>query len=132
MVRGSDGRIYVTQEDVPKGGDVVYAISASGESERLFKLRPMRRDPQLMGWKAAEHRFAAIYLDPAQRLTGSAGEQRGRWWIAVYSDAADGAEPEATFYGPAPGPPICYEHSGSRDRFTFVVDGAKLVTMSAR
>jgi hypothetical protein len=132
MVRGSDGRIYVTQEDVPKSGDVVYAISASGDSERVFKLRPMRRDPQLMGWKAADHRFAAIYLDAAHRLKGSAGEQRGRWWIAVYSDVADGAESQSTIYGPAPGPPICYQHKGSRDRFTFVADGAKLVTMSPR
>ena len=132
MVGGGDGRIYVTQEDVPKGGDVVYAISASGDSERVFKVRPMRKDPQLKGWKAAGHRFAAIYLDTAQQLQHSSGEQRGRWWIAVYSNVSDGAEPQATVYGPAPGPPVCYEHKGSTDLFTFITDGAKLVTMSAR
>ena len=132
MVRGGDGRIYVTQEDVPKGGDVVYAISASGESERVFKLPRMRKNPKLMGWKAAGRYFAATYLDAARRLRDSSGEERGRWWVSVFSDVTDGAEPEATVYGPAPGPLLCYEHKGSRDRFIFVMDGAKLVTMSAR
>jgi len=131
MVRGGDGRIYVTQEDVPKGGDVVYAISASGASERVSRLPRIQKDPQLKGWKASGHYFAATYRD-AQRLKDSSGEQRGRWWIVVYSDVVEGVEPQATVYGPAPGPLVCYHHKGSKDRFTFVTDGGKLVTMSAR
>jgi len=124
MVRGSDGRIYVTQGEVGQG-DVVYAVSASGQTERVFKLPPMPKDPPLVAWKAADDRFAASYPSDAP------GEQRSRWWIAVYSNIADGSELETTLYGPAPGPLLCYQHKGSKDRFTFLTDGTKLVTMSS-
>jgi hypothetical protein len=125
MARGRDGRIYLTQGDPGQDGDVVYAISASGQSERVFKLPPLPKEPQLVGWKAADDRFAATY-----RAEASSGERTGRWWIAVYSNVTDGPEPETTLYGPAPGPPICYQHKRSRDRFTFLT-GAQLVTMSS-
>jgi hypothetical protein len=127
MVRGGDGRIYVTREEDVGQGDVVYAISASGQSERVFKLPPMPKDPPLVAWKAADDRFAASY-----RSDASSGEQTSRWWIAVYSNVADGPEPETTLYGPAPGPLICYQHKRSGDRFTFLTEGTRLVTMSAR
>jgi len=104
---------------------VVYAVSASGQTERVFKLPPMPKDPPLLAWKAADDRFAASYQSDAS------GDQRSRWWIAVYSNIADGSEPETTLYGPAPGPLLCYQHKSSKDRFTFLTDGTKLVTMSS-
>jgi hypothetical protein len=126
MVRGGDGRIYVTQEDGAGEGDVVYAISAAGDTERLFKLPRMPKDPPLVAWKAARDRFAASY-----RAERSAGDRTDRWWAAVYDSASDGGEPEATVYGPAPGPLLCYQRARSGDRFTFL-DGSRFVTMSAR
>jgi hypothetical protein len=130
LARGGDGRIYVTQQDARQHEDVVYAFRSSGESEEVFKLRPMPRGPQLLGWKAAGDRFAATYLEREQQSEASSGDQRGRWWIAVYSNVADVGELQTTVYGPAPGPPLCYQHKGSGDRFTFLMDGTKLVTMS--
>ena len=121
MVRGRDGRIYLTQPDPGEEGDTVYAISSTGDAERVFKLPRMPKDPSLLGWTASEDAFAATYHD--------GGEQSGRWWVAVYRN--DGDDVQTTVYGPAPGPPICYEHVGAKDRFTFVKDGTKLVTMSS-
>jgi len=131
MVRGGDGRIYVAEQDALQDKAVVYAFGPSGESEELFKLRPMPRGPQLLGWKAAGDRFAAAYLEAEQQPEGSSSEdQRGRWWIAVYGNLANGGELQ-TIYGPAPGPPLCYQHKESEDRFTFLIDGAKFVRMSS-
>jgi hypothetical protein len=126
MVRGGDGRIYVTQEDDAGQGDVVHAVSASGESERIFKLPRLSKDPPLVAWKAANDRFAASY-----RSDAAPGEQASHWWIAVYSSGPEGVEPDASLYGPAPGPLICYRRGGAGNRFTFLMDGTKLVTMSA-
>ena len=123
MVRGGDGRIYITQEDPGEDGEIVYAISPSGDAERLFKLPRMQKDPRLMGWRASGDRFAATYHQ--------GGGRSGRWWVAVYGNAGDESEVQTTLYGPTPGPPICYEYIGSKDRFTFLKDGAKLVTMSS-
>lgn len=131
MARGGDGRIYLTEYNAEQDRTLIYAISESGESEQVFKLRPMWKDAQLMGWKAADDRFAAVYLVPERRPDASSEEQSGLWWIAVYSHAVDEAEPP-TVYGPAPGPPICYKRRGSMDRFTFVTDGGKFLTMSSR
>ena len=121
MARGRDGRIYVTQPDPGEEGDTVYAISPGGDAERMFKLPRMPKDPSLLGWTASDDAFAATYHD--------GGEQSGLWWVAVYRNEGD--EVQTTVYGPAPGPPICYEHVGAKDRFTFVKDGTKLVTMSS-
>lgn len=121
MVRGRDGRIYITQPDPGEEGDTVYAISSNGDAERMFKLPRMPKDPSLLGWTASDDAFAATYHD--------GGERSGRWWVAVYR--SEGEDVETTVYGPAPGPPICYEHVGAKDRFTFVKDGSKLVTMSS-
>jgi len=71
----------------------------------------------------------ATYLRPDPQTESRSGERRGSHWIAVYSNVGAGGELEPTVYGPAPGPPICYQHEESGDRFTFLQEG-KLVTMS--
>jgi hypothetical protein len=131
MVRGGDGRIYVAEPETREDRDVVYAFGASGETEQVFKLRAMPTRPRLMGWKAAGDRFAAIYLQPEQHDNASAGEVQGKWWIAVYNNVTDAAGIEMTIYGPTPGPPICYQHKDSKDLFTFLEDGSKLLAMSS-
>lgn len=130
MVRGDDGRIYVTQQAAKQHEEVVYALRSSGEIQEVFKLRPMPRDAQLLGLKTAGDRFAAAYLEAEQQSEASPGAMSGRWWIAVYSNVAGGGESQTTVYGPAPGSPLCYQHSESGDRFTFLTGGNKLVTMS--
>jgi hypothetical protein len=130
ITRGGDGRIYVAALDAREGEDVVYAFGSSGDSKEAFTLRPMPKAPRLLGWKAAGRRFAAAYQRDEPRPEAAPGEHRGRYWIAVYDNRAGGGDLQPTVYGPAPGPPICYRHEASRDRFTFLQDG-KLVTMSA-
>jgi hypothetical protein len=131
IVRGGDGRIYVTQKDAQQGRDVVHALGPSGESEEVFKLRPMVRDSRLMGWRAAGDQFAAEYLEAGHEAEGaSSGDQKGRWWIAVYGSSGDGVELKSV-YGPAPGPPVCYQHTASADRFSFLKDAATVVTMAS-
>jgi hypothetical protein len=125
MVRGDDGRIYLTWQETGEERDIVYAVSASGESERAFAVPPLPKEPQLVGWKAADDRFAGTY-----RSEASSSEGAGRWWIAVYSNVSAGSEPETTLYGPAPGPLICYQHKRSGDQFTILTEGTKLLTMS--
>ena len=131
VVRGGDGRIYLAQLDARQGEDVVYAFRPSGEGGEAFTLRPMPKAPLLLGWKAAGRRFAAAYQSAEPQPAASTNEHRGSFWIAVYDNGAVGGDLQPTVYGPAPGPPICYRHEGSGDRFTFLQNG-KLVTMSAR
>jgi hypothetical protein len=122
MVLGGDGRIYVTQPGERPGETVVYAVSASGESERVYTLRPMPGDLPIVGMKAAGDRLAAVYLEHS-------GESE-RWWIAVYGNVpSDPASPLAV-YGPAPGVPISYRQEESGDRFTFL-KGGNFMTMSS-
>jgi hypothetical protein len=130
ITRGGDGRIYVAALDAREGEDVVYAFGPSGDRREVFTLRPMAQAPRLLGWKAAGRRFAAAYQRDERAPEASPGEHRGRYWIAVYDNRAGGGDLQPTVYGPAPGPPICYRHEESKDRFTFLQDG-KLVTMSA-
>jgi hypothetical protein len=130
ITRGADGRIYLADLDARKGEDVVYAVDSSGDSREVFTLRPMPLAPRLLGWKAAGHRFAAAYGRDEPTPGASPGEHRGRYWIAVYSNPTRGRGLEPTVYGPAPGPPICYRHDATGDRFTFLQEGS-LVTMSA-
>ena len=128
ITRGGDGRIYVADLDAREGEDIVYSFEPSGDSHEAFTLRPMPKAPRLLGWKAAGDRFAAAYQGDESIPGAGPGEHRGSYWIAIYSSPTGGVAP--TVYGPAPGPPICYRHEDSGERFTFLRDG-KLVTMSA-
>jgi hypothetical protein len=130
VARGGDGRIYIADLDARHGEDVVYAFRPSGEGEEIFKLRPLPEAPELLGWKAAGDRLAAAYLKPEPQPDASPNERRGSYWIAVYDTVARDGDSPPKVYGPAPGPPICYRHEVSGDRFTFLRDG-KLVTMAA-
>ena len=112
VVRGGDGRIYFA----PDGEDSVYVVGASGDSELAFRLAPAARNRQLVDLKAAGPRLAAIYYE---ERSGN-----GRSWMEVY-DVAFGER--VGVYGPATGWPVCYEYSGSQDRFTFLRDGNSLV-----
>jgi hypothetical protein len=122
MVRGGDGRIYVTQPGERPAETVVYAVSASGESERVYTLRPMPGDLPLVGMKAAGDRLAAVYLEH--------GGESGRWWIAIYGNVASDLASPLAVYGPAPGVPISYRQEESGDRFTFL-KGGNFMTMSS-
>jgi hypothetical protein len=126
MVRGEDGRIYVAQE----GQDdvVVYAFGPIGDTEAVLKIQPMPRNRQLLGFRSAGNRFAAMYLEAGEQPDGLNGERSGRVWIAVYSNVDEGGP--HSVYGPAPALPTCYQHTESGDRFTFLVDGEQLITMS--
>lgn len=128
MVRGADGRVYFAEQDARQGAVVIHAFAASGDSETLFELQPMPKDRQLLGFLSAAGRIAATYQEAGPPRDGPAGEQRGRWWIAVYDLGSGGEGP--LVYGPAPGPPVCYQRGGSQDVFTFLTDGDTLVTMT--
>jgi len=130
ITRGGDGRIYVADLDAREGEDIVYSFESSGDSHEAFTLRPMPNAPRLHGWKAAGDLFAAAYQSDELVPGASPGEHRGSYWIAVYRNRTGGGASEPTVYGPAPGPPICYRHEDSGDRFTFLRDG-KLLTMLA-
>jgi hypothetical protein len=119
MVRGEDGRIYLV--DLRKGA--VYAVTGDGIFEKAFSLRKVAADLRMMGWNAAGDRLAATYSeqDPSDK-------NRTRWWIAVYANVSTHAEFQG-LYGPAPSPPLCYQH-GQVDRFTFLGDQGRFVTMS--
>jgi hypothetical protein len=121
MVRGGDGRIYVTQPGERPGETVVYAISPSGQSERVYTLRPMPGDLPLVGMKAAGDRLAAVYVE-------NSGD-KGRWWIAIYGNVASDVAAPLAVYGPAPAAPISYRLEESGDRFTFL-KGGNFMTMS--
>jgi hypothetical protein len=127
MVRGGDGRIYAAEHDEPLGKVVVYAFDPSGDAEEVFRLRPMGREPRMLGWLSAGSRFAAAYLR-ADAPEGS--DQTGQWMVAVYRESSAGGELE-TLYAPAPSEPVCYQRRGSEDVFTFLT-GSKLVKMSSR
>lgn len=129
MVRGDDGRIYVTQPGGRQEGDVVYVLDALGQSTRAFKLAAMPNSRRLSMWQAAGDRLAATYLEESRSSEAASGGHTGRWWIVVYGDVAGRARPQ-TIYGPAPGPPLCYQYEASRDTFTFLKDGASLVKMT--
>lgn len=129
MVRGDDGRIYVTQRGGRQEGDVVHVLDALGQSKVAFKLAPMPNKGRLSVWQAAGDRLAATYLEEGRSSEAASGEHSGRWWIAVYGNVAGRAKVQ-TIYGPAPGPPICYQYEASRDTFTFLKDGASLVKMT--
>jgi hypothetical protein len=128
MVRSGDGRIYVTQQGERSGENVVFAISASGQSERLFTLPRLPGEPPLRGLKAAGDRLAAVYLETQETVSGG---PKQRWWVAIYSNAASEGDLPLAVYGPAPGAPISYRQEDSGDRFTFLRQG-QLVTMSSR
>jgi hypothetical protein len=123
MARGGDGRVYFVDQNSNQRKDLVYAFSSDGAFEEAFSLARLPRQLQLIGWNAAGNRLAATYgePDPSDLL-------RRRWWIAVYSNVASHGELQAV-YGPAPSPPLCYRHE-LVDRFTFLGDGGRLVTMS--
>jgi hypothetical protein len=121
MVRGGDGRIYVTRPGERPDETVVYAVSASGQSERVLTLRPIQGDLPLVGMKAAGDRLAAVYAE-------NSGKQ-GRWWIAVYGNTASDLTSLLAVYGPAPAAPIAYRLDESGDRFTFL-KGGNFMTMS--
>jgi hypothetical protein len=124
MVRGGDGRIYVTQPGEQPDENVVYAINTSGEAEKVCTLRRLPGGPSFVGLKAAAARLAAVYVE------GGGGTER--FWIAIYDSVAGdggGTSPLAV-YGPAPGVPISYQQVESGDRFTFLKEG-HFVTMSS-
>ena len=129
MVRGGDGRVYLTRPGERPDETILYAVSASGHGERVCTLRPMLGDLPLVGMRAAGDRIAAVYLEDSG--------DKGRWWIAVYrhaaSDSADDAASDLAVplavYGPAPGVPVSYRLEGSSDRFTFL-KGGNFMTMS--
>jgi hypothetical protein len=131
MARGGDGRIYLTGRD--RGGDehLVFSVAASpGHSEEVFRLLKMPRTYRLLGWQAAGRRLAAAYEERAP----SDGENP-RWWIAVYGAVGDYDYQPQRIYGPAPGPPLCFQHDDAGDRFTFFSQGeqgATLLTMMRR
>jgi hypothetical protein len=122
MARGGDGRIYVIQEDPGEEGEFVHAISPSGDAERLFELPVLPENLSLRGWSASGERFAATYYE---------GGELPRWWAAVYELEGGEPEPRSTLYGPLPGPPLCYESVGAKDRFTILKGSTALVTMSS-
>ena len=122
MVRGGDGRIYVTVQGQGKERDTVHAIAPTGDSEMVLELADLPGNPQLVGLSAAGNRLAATYRAATERPEDSAG-----WMIATYHCGAGYCELEAV-YGPAPGPPVAY-HYKRGDRFTFL-KGKELVTMS--
>ena len=127
MVRGDDGRVYVAEQDAQQDRVIVYAFRSSGASEAVVKLRPMPRSRQLLGFRSAGDKFAAMYLETGPQSEGSSSEQRGSWWIAVYDHVADGDL--RSVYGPVATQPLCYQRTGSEDRFTFLGEGQRLVTM---
>ncbi len=121
VARGADGRIYFVtkgEEDI-HGPESIQAISASAVAEPAFRLAPMPRTWRLMDLKAAGQRLAVMYLDEQ-------GGGKSRAWIVVY-DIRDGER--LAVYGPTPGVPLCYEHTGDQDHFT-VLNDANLVTLS--
>jgi hypothetical protein len=125
MLRGGDGRIYVTRPGEEPGEHVVHAISPSGVSEEVLVLPRLVGEPRLSDLKASRNRLAAAYVE-------SIG-QTLRSWIAVYDlhYKVEGESPTPlALYGPAPGVLIAYRREGSSDRFTFVKEG-KFVTMSS-
>jgi hypothetical protein len=122
MVRGGDGRIYVTAPDRERNRTFVYAVDATGAMEEIIELRPLPRRPQLHGLLSASTRLAASYAE-----SDSEGNDGKHWWIAVY-DVANGDL--QSVYGPVTAAPVCYARTGSEDRFIFLVDGSKLVTMA--
>lgn len=123
MVRGGDGRIYLTQPGEGPDENVVYAINTSGESEKVCTLRRMPGNLPLVGLKAAADRLAAVYLE--------GGGETERFWIAIYGNvASDSDRTPLAIYGPAPRAPISYQQAESGDRFTFL-KGGNFVTMSS-
>lgn len=124
MVRGGDGRIYVTQAGERPGENVVYGVNESGESEKMFTLRRMPGDPPLRGLKAAGSRLAAAYRE------GEGAGVTARWWIAVYSNSPTDLASPLAVYGPVPGGLISYQQGDSGDRLTFLKEG-NFVTMSS-
>jgi hypothetical protein len=128
MVRGGDGRIYFAEQNGQHDRISVYSFGASGDNGRAFDLQPLGRDERLLGLLSAGDRFAAAYLEARPGHEGSPSELRGSWWIGVYDNAADAGL--QAVYGPAPAEPVCYQRSGSEDRFTFLIDGSQLVTMA--
>jgi hypothetical protein len=127
MVRGSDGRIYVAEQDAQQDRVVVYSFGPFGDTDAVLKLRPTPKDYQLVGLKAAPGTLAAIYLERDQQQEGSPGELKGRLWIDVYNNTP-GGDVQST-YGPVQAQPSCYQRIDSQDRFTFLIEGDKLVTM---
>jgi len=121
MARGDNGRIYLIQEDPGEEGEFVYAVSPSGDAERLFKLPVLPEDLSLRVWSTSGERFAASYYEHGDPP---------RWWAAVYEHGGGEPEPRSTLYGPLGGPPLCYESAGAKDRF-IVFEGEALVTMSS-
>jgi hypothetical protein len=115
MVRGGDGRIYVA-----RGGESsVYAIEPSAEIEEAFRLSPPPGSLRLAGLRASGRRLVATYYEQQAN--------RMRSWMAVYDVAL---KEQLALYGPADGPPLCYEYSGSEDRFTYLRNGNQLATLS--
>jgi hypothetical protein len=128
MARGGDGRIYVAEQDAQSDEAAVYAIGPHGDIETVLDLQRTPRDRRLIDFRSSGNSLAAVYEETAPGSDSSSGEQRKRWWIAVH-DNLPGGELQA-LYGPVPGPPLCYQRTGSQDRFTFLTDGDKLVTMA--
>jgi hypothetical protein len=121
MVRGGDGRVYVTQPGQHTDEIIVHAVTASGQSERVHTLRPIQNDLPLVGMKAAGDRLAAVYLEDS--------EKEDRWWIAVYRNTTGDLPSPLAVYGPAPAAPIAYRVEESGDRFTFL-KGGNFITMA--
>jgi len=120
IVRGSDGRIYIAEQDPRLAYVPVVAFEPSGISGEAFRLRSMPRHQQLRGLEAAGGRVAAVFSEASPDGNGE------RWWITVFDSTL--GEMQAR-YGPVPAKPVCYHREGSEERFTFVIRG-NLVTMA--
>jgi hypothetical protein len=117
MARGADGRVYFVAE----AHDAIHVIEPSGESRRAFKLRAVPDNYRLVDLRAAGSRLAVVYFE------GKPNEQGGRFWLATY-EAALGTR--VAVYGPAQGVPVCYQYSGSQDRFTVLMNERDMVTLA--
>lgn len=130
MEPAKDGKIYVTTVP-PKGPVPVFAISPSGDTQRI-DLIPPRRDVTLVSIKVSDRRLAAEY-------EGSRSPRSSRvnppGWISVY-DIQSG-ERIAT-YTRVRGSLLCYESGdGVPDAFTLLLGseeshGIRLVHAAGR
>jgi len=133
IVRGGDGRIYLTAHEHQEDTIRVYSLDPSdGHTREAFRLASVPRAHRLLGVKAAGRRFAALYGAPPS----PDGEDSGaRYRIEVYADV--GGYERHIVYEPAPGPPLCYQYSETQgDLFVFLEVGAGgehlLTSMSRR
>jgi hypothetical protein len=128
MTRGHDGRIYVAEQDAQSDEVTVHAIGPQGDTEAVLNLQRTPRNRRLVDFRSSGSSLAAVYEQNQPDSESSSSGRPERWWIAVYENVR-GSELRAV-YGPAPGPPLCYQRTGSEDRFTFLTAEKNLVTMA--